>query len=192
MSAINVPKNFSLFRVNKTNGNMLGRNYSYFVFGDNAVNIVTKQYAKFEGNKIHEYKTSRPLTLLDMSDLNVIKFIMKRGNANVKNSVHRTFMIKNGKVVRNSNLTNDLAVSRFICTMFKDIDGYYAPPLEKPNGTHFHQEIMLCKPIDKVTHIGHSVPVKALNPPSKRRFENSNYTFATAKKMRVNNNNVTL
>ena len=177
MSAINVSQNFSLFRVNKTNGNMLGRNYSYFVFGDDAINIVTKQYAKYEGNKIHEYKTSRPLALLDMSDPNVIDFIMRRGNDAVKNSIQRTFMIKNGKVVRNSNLTNDLAVSRFICTKFKTIDGYYAPPLIKSNETRFHQEIMLCKPIDKVTHIGHSVPVKALNPPSKRMLENSKYTF---------------
>ena len=61
MSVVNLSKNISLFRVNSSSGNLMGRNYSYFVFGNNAVNIVTNQYAKYQGNNIHEYKISRPL-----------------------------------------------------------------------------------------------------------------------------------
>jgi hypothetical protein len=154
----------------------MGRNYSYFVYGQDAVNIVTNQYANFEGNKIHEYITSRPLALLDMSDVNTIILLMNlaRKQPNVQHSIAKSFRILNGKVIRKSKLEHDLALSRFICSKF---DGYYAPPLNKKRGGVFHQEIMLCLPHDKVTFISSMVPPKALKTQARKNFENRKQIF---------------
>lgn len=177
MSVFNVSKNLPLFRVNSSSGNLMGRNYSYFVFGNDAVNIVTKQYANYEGNKIHEYKLSRPLTLLNMGDVDTIEFLMKIGNESVKESLKKTFIIKNGQVIRKSMLSHDLAVARLICKL-KGIDGYYAPPLRQNYGNKtFHQEIMLCLPANKVNYVKSETPFKPLKPLARKTFENRNYTF---------------
>jgi hypothetical protein len=158
----------------------MGRNYSYFVFGSDAVNIVTNQYANYEGNKIHEYKISRPLTLLDMGDVGTIEFLMKKGNESVQKSLQKSFRIRNGQVIRKSVLSHDLAVARFICRL-KGIDGYYAPPLGQKYGSKtFHQEIMLCLPANKVNYVKSEVPFKRLKPPARKNFENTNYTFVNS------------
>lgn len=177
MSVVNISKNLPLFRVNSSDGNLMGRNYSYFVFGNDAVNIVTNQYANYQGNKVHEYKISKPLTLLDMSDVDTINHLMSIGNENVKKSLEKTFRIRNGQVIRKSVLSHDLAVSRLICSL-KGIDGYYAPPLRQKYGNKtFHQEIMLCLPANKVNYVNSKVPFKPLKPPTRKTFKNTTYVF---------------
>ena len=176
MSVVNIKKNIPLFRANSTNGNMTNRNYAYFIFGNDAINLITKQYTKFEGNKIHKYKLSKPLTLLDMGNVETIEFLKSSGNTNVKRSIDTVFKINNGKVIRKSILKYDLAVSRLICEL--GYDGYYAPPLEQKNSSRmFHQEIMLCNPMDKVNYKSSMVPAKPLKPISRKTFSNSNYKF---------------
>ena len=175
MSVVNVNKNVHLFRANSTNGRMTNRNYAYFIFGEDAVNLVTNQYAKYEGNKIHKYKLSKPLTLLDMGSVETIKFL-KSKDPSVEYSINKTFRIRNGQVIRKSKLEYDLKVARLICKL--GFDGYYAPPLAKKYGTTlFHQEIMLCKPLDKVNYLNSTTPFKPLNPISRKNFNNSNYMF---------------
>ena len=176
--------------MNSSSGNLMGRNYSYFVFGNNAVNIVTNQYAKYQGNNIHEYKISRPLTLLDMSDVGTIEFLMKMGNENVQKSLQKTFRIRNGQVIRKSVLIHDIAVSKLICKL-KGIDGYYAPPLRQKYGNKkFHQEIMLCLPGNKVNYIKSETPFKPLKSLARKTFENTKYSFEnTPPKKKININN---
>jgi len=175
MNVINLNKNIPLFRANSTNGKMTNRNYAYFIFGEDAVNLVTNQYAKIEGNKIHQYKLSKPLTLLYMGDVKTINFL-KSKDPSVEYSINKTFRIRNGQVIRKSKLEYDLKVAKLICKL--GYDGYYAPPLPKKYGTTtFHQEIMLCKPMDKVNYINSIVPFKPLKPISLKNFNNSNYKF---------------
>ena len=186
MSVVNINKKIPLFRANSTNGEMKNRNYAYFVFGNDAINLITEQYAKFEGNKIHKYKLSKPLTLLDMGDVETIEFLKSKGNASVNRSIDTVFKIKNGKVIRKSVLKYDLAVSRLICEL--GYDGYYAPPLtQKNNSKMFHQEIMLCNPMDKVNYESSMVPLKPLKPISRKTFNNSNYKFTN---MNSNSNSI--
>lgn len=176
MGVVKVNKNIPLYRANSTNGIMTNRNYAYFIFGNDAINLITNQYAKFEGDKIHKYKLSKPLTLLDMGDVETIEFLKSKGNTSVKRSIDTVFKVNNGKVIRKSVLKYDLAVSRLICEL--GYDGYYAPPLEqKYNSRMFHQEIMLCNPMDKVNYKSSMVPAKPLKPISRKTFSNSNYKF---------------
>jgi hypothetical protein len=174
MSVVNV-NGVNLFRANATNGKVTNRSYTYFVYGNNAKNIVTNEYAKVQGNKIHSYSTKKQLTLVDMSDVDSIKFLMDKGNDNVKQSLKKAFRIVNNKVVRKSKLHHDLAVARLICRM--GIDGYIAPRLNKHRGGTFHPEIMLCYPENKVKLLKSETPFKSLNPPSKYSFGNVNYRF---------------
>ena len=182
MSVVNVNRNMPMFRANGTNGNMRGRSYAYFIYGQNANKLVTNQYYNYEGNKIHEYKTSKPLTLLDMSDIETINYLKSIGNGSVNKSIDKSFRIRNGEVIRVSKLKHDLAVSRLICTL-QGIDGYYAPPLRQKYGDkRFHQEIMLCVPDQKVTFISSKISSdKPLKPPAKRSFNDS-----TTKRMNYN------
>ena len=180
MSVVNINKNLVMFRANSSNGTMRGRSYAYFIFGSNAEKLVTNQYYNFEGNRIHEYKTSKELTLLDMGDVDTINYLKSIGNSNVVKSIEKTFRIRNGEVIRKSKLEHDLAVSRLICKM-KGVDGYYAPPLKQKYGNkRFHQEIMLCLPENKVTYLSSKLSTnKPLKPLSKKTFSNSNYKFET-------------
>jgi hypothetical protein len=195
---VNIPENFNLVRGNATNGKVKGRSYAYFIYGNNAKNLVTNAYTKYEGDKLHFYSTKKNLKLVDMSNVKSVLYLMAYGNNSVKTSLDKAFRIVNNKVYRKSKLHHDLAVSRLICSL--GMDGYIAPRMiKRKGGGTFHQEIMLCKPDEKVNLVKSETPLKALNPSSKRMSQTATYTFnnsnnsnnngATPPKRPRNNNN---
>ena len=158
----NIPANTTLVRANASNGNASNKNHTYFMYGNNAVNKVTNEYAKYQGNKIHTYVTKKPLKLINMSKVNSIKMLLNSANENAELAIKKSFRISNNKVLRKSKLKHDVVVSRLLCKL--GYDGYYAPRMDRPNGGKFHQEIMLCNPRDKIRYVKSEVPFKPLAP----------------------------
>lgn len=171
-----INKNFTLIRADSTNGSLSNKNHTYFMYDTNATELVTNQYTKYEGNKIHTYKTTAPLKLLNVSNPNTIKFLLSQTqNENTLKSIQKSFRLRenNKKIVRSSKVGYDIKVSKFICSL--GYDGYYASKLPQKYGTKlFHQEIMLCNPKDKLRLLSTTTPNKPLEPrPTKRKINYS-------------------
>lgn len=133
-----LPKNTSLYRGSKENNR--GKEFVYFVHGDDGKDIVNREYLRDQGSKTREYKTLRELTLLKMDSVDTIKTILSILGENLI-----SFKInKSGEIVlRNSEKERNNKVSKKICKLVEGIDGYITERM----GT-FHPEIMLCKTED--------------------------------------------
>ena len=168
-----IKTNTSLIRANATDGKLMNKNHTYFLYGNDARRIVEKEYAKNEGDMIHFYKTLKPLNLLDMSNPKSIELLLGKGSNAVNVSIKKAFRVEGNQVRRKSKLKHDVVVSRLLCAL--GYDGYYAPRMRKHIGDGtFHPEIMLCNPITKVKLIKSDIPQVPLRPPAKKRPRNFN------------------
>ena len=160
--------NTNLIRSNGTNGKLMNKNHTYFLYGNDARKIVEKEYSKNEGDMVHFYKTKQSLNLLNMSDPKSIELLLGKGGNAVNVSIKKAFRIEGNQVRRKSKLKHDVVVSRLLCTL--GYDGYYTPRMRKHLGEGtFHPEIMLCNPITKVKLVKSEVPQVPLRPRSKKR-----------------------
>jgi phosphotransferase system IIB component len=138
-------------------------NISYFIYGNNAIKKVEDLYVKYQGNRVYEYKTNRPMNLVMMNNKQSVQFLMNTTeNQNVKKAIQETFRLNNSKnVKRNSNANLNRVVARHICAI--GYDGYIANEMKKGNGNNvFHREVILCKPHEKIRYVGNFAPMTAL------------------------------
>jgi hypothetical protein len=148
----NIPEGFTLYRGARRSHGYLTNNQSYFLFGNDGKNITRKNYTgnKKPGSQVYTYVTTRPLKLLNMGNPNnIVKLVQDAKNQErIIRSIKQSFRLENGIVYRFSESEEDLDVAKFICAA--GYDGYYAPKLSKGTTGMFHQEIVLCKPRDKI------------------------------------------
>lgn len=164
------PANSQLYRgSNKVVNN--SNNISYFIYGNGASKKVEDLYVKYQGNRVYEYKTRRPMNLVMMNNKQSVQDLMNTtDNQNIKKAIQETFRLNNSKnVKRNSNSVLNRIVSRHICTI--GYDGYIANEMKKGNSNSvFHREVVLCKPREKIRYIGNFAPMSTLmaRKPSKK------------------------
>ena len=164
-SAVEIKKNTTLFRGSGKPDENVTKGFMYFTWGPTGRQNANNLYTKYEGNKVHTYKTSKPLMLLDMSNPDTIKYLRQSTtNQSIIRSLQKSFALapNNMSVLRYSKLHHDVAVSKFICTL--GYDGYVAPTMKlRKYGDTFHPEIVLCMPRNKVVHTQSEKPNKPLS-----------------------------
>ena len=156
------PANSQLYRgSNKVVNN--SNNISYFIYGNNAVKKVEDLYVKYQGNRVYEYKTNRPMNLVMMNNKQSVHALMNTtDNQNIKKAIQETFRLNNSKnIKRNSDAILNRIVAKHICMI--GYDGYIANEMKKGNSNNvFHREVVLCKPRDKIRYITYFAPMTAL------------------------------
>ena len=130
----------------------INRNFSYYLFGNNATNIARAAYLKTPTSRLKTFTTSKDLKLVRMDNVfNIITLLkMSENKPSVTKAILKSFRIpnNNNQVIRSSKSHYDDVVSNFLCSeRFEGFDGYYAGKMDqKYPGKLFHQEILLCKP----------------------------------------------
>jgi len=138
-------------------------NISYFIYGNNASKKIEDLYVKYQGNRVYEYKSNRPMNLVMMNNKQSVQGLLNTTeNQNIKKAIQETFRLNNSKnVKRNSNANLNRIVARHICAI--GYDGYITNEMKKGNSnSFFHREVVLCKPREKIRYIGNFAPMTAL------------------------------
>ncbi len=158
---------FYLYRADTTNGTFSqDPKFSYFIHGDNAEHKVLDLYGINSSRKVHVYRTIRPLKLIDMSDVDTIKYLLSEATPEERRALEGSFPHKSNRVIRNSETTRDAIVSGLIYRR-GEYDGYQAPEMKKSlKGDVFHREIMICNPKDKLELL-ESKKIDTAPPPMK-------------------------
>lgn len=96
-----------------------------------------------------EYKTTKQLKLLAMDDANNIRQLARsdRG-AELMDLIERVFGDYMEGLVRDSIGEIDNEISRILCEM--GFDGYATNKMPTRDGDMFHEEILICDPMEKV------------------------------------------
>lgn len=148
---VNFKKNSNLYRVAR-NPVAASNKTAYFMFGKTAFNKTQQYYSKASGSYVYTYKTTKALRLIKLDTIKSVKFLLNEAvNNSVRNKINGSFKIVKNRVVRNSNMIRNKAVSNFVCSL--GFDGYIANELNKTEGGLFHQELVLCNPFEKITII---------------------------------------
>lgn len=169
------PANSQLYRGSSKHVNN-SNNISYFIYGNNASKKVEDLYVKYQGDRVYEYQTKKPMNLIAMNNRDTVRALMNTTeNQKIKNAIMETFRVNNSKnVKRNSNANLNRAVARHICAI--GYDGYIAGEMKKGNSNNvFHREIVLCKPSEKIRYVTNFAPMTALaaRKVPRRRVNNS-------------------
>lgn len=201
-----------LYRGSSKNVNN-SNNISYFIYDKNTPNYsvdkIKDLYVKYQGNRIYQYKTKRPLNLVKMNNKQTVSDLGKTTeNENIKNAIEETFRLNNSNnVKRNSNKNRNAVVARHICQL--GYDGYIADEMKKGSlgKSLFHREIVLCKPREKINYIGNFSPGVSLmprpvprkrppqpqsppgTPPSNRQLTSANFSTPSPPKRKFVNKN---
>jgi len=180
MTTVTIPSNFTLYRGDRSSDSYKKPDPVYFLYGNDGYNITQSAYAKHIGTHVFEYKTTKPLHLLDMSRVDNVRFLISRAlnNPDLLGSLGKSFAVSdNGTMVlRSSKKHHDLVVSEFVCSL--GYDGYYAPRLKYrkfATGT-FHQEIVLCAASNKIKETRNytTIPFGSRSPATPRSPWNRN------------------
>ena len=146
---------------------------AYFMFGNTGKNKVQEYYSNAEGSKVYTYKLQTNPKLIKMNSVHTIKTILGRTNNNtIINAILGSFAVVNfgnsRRIIRSSKTNRDLIVANYICKL--GYDGYIANTMNKVEGGLFHQELVLCKPYNKVNKNPEiSIASQAPAAPTKKR-----------------------
>jgi hypothetical protein len=143
-------------RIRQAPNYLWNNHHAYFTNNEN--------HAKTYG-RVVEYETIKPLKLINMGNVEVVKQLINLANTNkLKNNIQKSFPMNNGKVVRSSEPERNNRVSAFIRK--QGYNGYCATGLRISNTTHgtFHPEYVLCKP-KEVLKVFSVQKIENANPP---------------------------
>jgi len=141
--------------VYRSSTRQVGKNdlLAYFMFGNTGKNKVQEYYSNAQGSKVYTYKLQTNPKLIKMNSVHTIKTILGRtNNDTIRNAILGSFSVVNfgnsRRIIRSSKTNRDAVVANYICTL--GYDGYIANTMNKVEGGLFHQELVLCKPYNKV------------------------------------------
>lgn len=149
---------------------------AYFMFGNTGKNKVQEYYSNAQGSKVYTYTLKTNPKLIKMNSVHTVKTILDRtNNQNIKNAILESFSIvnfgNNKRIVRSSQTKRNAVVAKYICDL--GYDGYIANAMNKVEGGLFHQELVLCKPYNKLNNNPEvSLSSQAPSAPAKRRPNN--------------------
>ena len=143
--------------VYRSSTRQVGENDSiaYFMFGNTGKNKVQQYYSNAESSKVYTYKLKNTLNLIKMNSVHTVKTILNRtSNSTIRNAILGSFSIVNfgnsRRIVRSSKTNRDAIVAKYICTL--GYHGYITNTMNKVEGGLFHQELVLCKPHEKLNN----------------------------------------
>jgi len=146
---------------------------AYFMFGKTGKNKVQEYYSNAQGSKVYTYKLTTNPKLIKMNSVHTLKTILERtSNQSIKNAILESFSIvnfgNNKRIVRSSKTERNAVVAKYICEL--GYDGYIANSMNKVEGGLFHQELVLCKPYNKLNKNPEiSLSSQAPSAPAKRQ-----------------------
>lgn len=163
----------------------INRNFSYYLFGNNATNIARAAYLKTPTSRLKTFTTSKDLKLVRMDNVfNIIRLLkMSVNEPSVTKAILKSFRIPENKnqVIRNSKSHYDDVVAGFLCS--EGFDGYYAGKMDqKYPGKSFHQEILLCNPRSALE--SNNVRKGSPRTPRTSRTRVNATNFSTARKLK--------
>lgn len=108
-----------------------------------------KRYSK-ESKKdsyVMAFKTSRQLEFI-LFNTHTIKKYKKFRNRKLNKLLDKSFPVSKNKLYRDSTYTNDRLLSKYLCQLDPDIDGFISKPIKINylRDSDFHPEIFICNP----------------------------------------------
>jgi len=161
--------------VYRSSTRQVGKNdlVAYFMFGNTGKNKVQEYYSNAQGSKVYTYKLTSNPKLIKMNSVHTVRTILNRTkNQRIRNAILESFSIVNSgnnkRIVRSSDAKRNAVVAKYICEL--GYDGYIANTMPKIEGGLFHQELVLCKPYNKLNNKPEvSLSSQAPGVPVKRR-----------------------